>query len=312
LSQKLAGVVKDGGGEVLTSCGAEEVLVQGEGARARPIGLRLADGTQVRSNVIVLDVDPRRALTGLLQSSSLGEEFVREMHKLKCSSSAFVLHLVFNKDLRLPERVFLMLPKPRRVRTGSNYMEVDSIILSKERCTIKDKPGCVLLARVNVPNHSYPVFEDAEQNPLLGAELTAMVKEEIAYILPAVKKASKEFVTLPTHFSRLTSNGQGAAYGFAPLSTQWYYRRPGPRLSLPNLYLVGAWSRFGGGMEGAALSGVITARELCGERPYGGAAGMGRGGKAAGREAPAKAKPAKSLSLRGRKKKQEDEADEEE
>ncbi len=312
LSQKLAGVVKDGGGEVLTSCGAEEVLVQGEGTRAKPIGLRLADGTQVRSNVVVLDIDPRRALTGLVQPSSLGDEFVKEMHKLRCSNSAFVLHLVFNKDLRLPERVFLMLPKPRRVRTGSNYMEVDSLILSKERCTIKDKPGCVLLARVNVPNHSYPVFEDAEQNTQLGAELTAMVKEEIAHILPAVKKAAKEFVTMPTHFSRLTSNGQGAAFGFAPLSTQWYYRRPGPRMSLSNLYLVGAWSRFGGGMEGAALSGAITARELCGERPYGGAAGTRVTGRAEGHEASAKAKPAKKSRLPRRKKKKEGEADEEE
>jgi hypothetical protein len=102
LSQKLAGVVSSAGGDVLTACGAEEVLVQGEGARARPIGLRLADGSQVRSGVVVLDMDPRRALTGLIQPSYLGLEFLKEMEKLKVSGSAFVLHLIFQEDLRIP------------------------------------------------------------------------------------------------------------------------------------------------------------------------------------------------------------------
>jgi all-trans-retinol 13,14-reductase len=273
LSQKLAGVVREAGGEVLTSCGAEEVLIQGEGVRARPIGLRLADGSQVRSNVVVLDMDPRRALTGLLQPGTLGLEFVREMEKLKVSGSAFVLHLIFQDDLRLPERIFLFLPKARRVRTGDTYLEVDSILLTKELCTEADKPGCVLLARINIPSHSYHAFEDAAESAEMGAELTYLVKEEVASVMPAVKNAVKEFVTLPSHFTRLTSSGQGAAFGFAPMLDQWYYRRPGPRLPLPNLYLVGAWSRFGGGVEGAALSGIIAARELCGERPYGGASG---------------------------------------
>lgn len=312
LSQRLADVVRNKGGEVLTSCGAEEVLVQGEGSKARPIGLRLADGSQVRSSVVILDIDPRRALTGLIQPSYLGAEFIKEMQKLKCSGSAFVLHLVFNEDLRIPERVFLLPTKSRRVRTGNNYMEIDSLILSKEKCTNKDRPGCVLLARVNVPNHSYPVFENAEQNAQLGAELTSLVKEEISHILPAVKKSAKEFVTLPPHFSRLTSNGQGAAFGFAPLLNQWYYRRPGPRLPLSNLYLVGAWSRFGGGVEGAILSGVITARELCGERPYGGATGIETPAATARdevREASEETATEKRSRFRRRKKKAEDEPD---
>jgi len=312
LSQRLAAVVRNAGGDVITSCGAEEVLVQGEGTRGRPIGVRLADGSQVRSNVVVLDVDPRSALTGLIQPSSLGIEFLKEMEKLTPSGSAFVLHLVFQEDLRIPERVFLFLPKPRRVRTGLTYLEVDSIILTKEACTEADKQGCVLLARINVPNHCYHVFEDAQESEEMGAELTSLVKEEIASILPAVKKAVKEFVTLPSHFTRLTSSGQGAAFGFAPSLDQWYYRRPGPRLPLPNLYLVGAWSRFGGGVEGAALSGVVAARELCGERPYGGAKGTMTAAVPEPSSPSGEDRPSRRWLPRGRKKKEEDEGDGEE
>jgi len=279
-SQKLSELVVGTGGEVLTSNGAEEVLLQGEGPKATPIGLRLSDGSQIRSKVVILNVDPRRAVTGLLQPSTLGFSFIKELEKLKISSSAFLLHFVFSEDLRMPERVFLFPPKARRIRTGDTYMEVDSIILTKEQSTIDGEPGCVLLARINVPNRSYHVFEDAAQSSELGAELTALIKTEIGSILPAVKKSKKEFVTLPSHFARLTSNGQGAAFGFAPLLTQWYFRRPGPRLIPPNLYLVGAWSRYGGGLEGAVLSGIIAARELCGEQPY------------ASRAKPVSAKPA--------------------
>ena len=280
LSQKLSEMVTGTGGEVLTSNGAEEVLLQGEGTKATPIGLRLSDGSQIRSKVVILNVDPRRAITGLIQPSTLGFSFIKEMEKLKISSSAFLLHFVFSQDLRVPERVFLFPPKARRIRTGDTYMEVDSIILTKEQSTIDGEPGCVLLARVNVPNRSYHAFEDAAQSSELGAELTALIKTEIGSILPAVKKSKKEFVTLPSHFARLTSSGQGAAFGFAPLLTQWYFRRPGPRLTPPNLYLVGAWSRYGGGLEGAVLSGIIAARELCGEQPY------------ASRARPVSAKPA--------------------
>jgi len=105
----------------------------------------------------------------------------------------------------------------------------------------------------------------------------------------------------------LTSSGQGAAFGFAPMLDQWYYRRPGPRLPLHNLYLVGAWSRFGGGVEGAALSGVIAARELLGERPYGGATGTRAAVKPDAPQPPEKNKPGKRSLLRGRKKKPREE-----
>ncbi|MDY6795186.1 MAG: FAD-dependent oxidoreductase [Actinomycetota bacterium] len=268
LSRKLAGVVRAAGGDVMTSCASEEVLLQGEGARAVPIGLRLSDGSQIRSKVVILNVDPRRAIPSLVPPSSLGFAFLKEMEKLKPSCSAFVLHFIFQDDLRLPERVFLFPSKPRRIRTGDTYLEVDSLIMTKEIVERESGKGCVLMVRINVPSDCYHVFEDERQGKELGAELTVIIKEEIASVLPAIKNAAKEFVTLPTHFSRLTSNVQGSAFGFAPLLSQWYYRRPGPRLPLHNLYLVGAWSRYGGGLEGAALSGIIASRELCGERPY--------------------------------------------
>jgi phytoene dehydrogenase-like protein len=268
MTEKLIGLIREKGSEVLTSCGAEEVLLKGDGSSAGPIGLRLADGSQVRSNVVILNIDPRRAISGLIQPSSLGMDFLKEMEKLRPSCSAFLLHLIFRDNLKIPERVFLFPSKPRQIRTGDTFLEVDSLVLSKEKCTIEGKDGCVLLARINIPANIYHVFEDASKEKELGAELASLVKEEIAAILPSVKKSLKEFVTLPTHLSRLTSNSQGSAFGFAPLHSQWYYHRPGPRLPLPNLYLVGSWSRYGGGLEGAALSGVITARELCGESPY--------------------------------------------
>jgi len=268
----LAEEIRRGGGRIHTSCGAEEVLFRGEGTGAVPIGVRLADGTQVRSNVVILDVDPRKAAGGLVPRSALGSDFLKEIEKLKPSASAFLLHLIFEEDLRIPERVFLFPSRPRRVRTGDAFVEIDSLVLSREAHTGSSRGGCVLMARANIPAACFPAFEDQRDSEDLGAELTSLVKEELATVLPAVKKAVKEFVTLPTHLARLASHGQGSAFGFAPLLNQWYFRRPGPRLTPANLYLVGGWSRYGGGLEGAVLSGVIVARELCGESPYGSSA----------------------------------------
>ncbi len=261
--------IRSAGGEIMTSCGAEQILVRGEGSRATPIGIRLSDGSQVRCGVVVLDADPRRLASGLLPPSLLGGDFLRELEKLKPSCSAFVLHLLFEEDLRLPDRVFLFPAQTRRVRTGDTFLEADCLLLAKDGHSRPDGNGCVLMVRLNVPTRCYPAFEGEEENPELGPELTALIKEEVASVLPATKRSEREFTTLPTHLARLTSHGQGAAFGFAPHVDQWYFRRPGPRLPLPNLYLVGAWSRYGGGVEGAALSGAVVARELCGESPYG-------------------------------------------
>src|SRR4030042_1135723 len=71
-SRKMAELVKQSGGDFVTSCGAEEVLFKGQGAKTLPIGVRLSDGSQVRSNVVILNVDPRRALTGLICPSFVG------------------------------------------------------------------------------------------------------------------------------------------------------------------------------------------------------------------------------------------------
>lgn len=269
LMSVLAEKVRQGGGRITTSCGVEEILLRGEGTGSVPIGVRLADGTQARSSVIVLDVDPRRAAGGLLPSAALGSEFMREMERLRPSHSAFLLHLIFEEELRMPDRVFLFPARPRRVRTGDSFMEIDSLILSREAHTDPSKGACVLMVRANVPAACFHAFEDQRDSEDLSAELTALVKEELISVIPSVKRAVKEFVTLPTHLARLASHGQGAAFGFAPLLTQWYFRLPGPRLTPTNLYLVGGWSRYGGGMEGAILSGAVVARELCGESPYG-------------------------------------------
>lgn len=269
LNQRMAALVREAGGEVMTACRAEEILVRGEGSGAIPIGLRLADGNQVRGNVVVLDMDPRKAIAGLAPPSHLGHDFQREVEKMQPSASAFALHLIFDEDLRIPDRVIVMPSRPRRVRTGNTYLEVSSIILSKEKPTDPAREGCVLMMRINVPHQCFQAFEGEAQANELGAELATLVKEEVVSILPAIKKAAKEFVTLPTHFARLTNNGHGSAFGFAPLTSQWYYHRPGPRLPLRNLYLAGAWSRYGGGVEGAVLSGAMVARELCGEKPRG-------------------------------------------
>ena len=310
LNQSMAAMVREAGGEVITSCRAEEILVRGEGASACPIGLRLADGTQVRCGVVVLDVDPRKAVSGLIPPSHLGHDFLREMERLQPSPSAFVLHLIFDEDLRIPDRVIVLPSRPRKVRTGDTYLEVSSIILSKEKPTDPIRNGCVLMIRINVPHQCFHAFEGEAQANELGAELATLVKEEVVSILPAIKKAAKEFVTLPTHFARLTNNGRGSAFGFAPITSQWYYHRPGPRLPLRHLYLVGAWSRYGGGVEGAVLSGALVARELCGEKPHGAVAFQqperGRKEKAAEER---EARPRRRFLRRGKSEVEEEDED---
>jgi prolycopene isomerase len=276
---RLSSSLNSYGGEILLSCSAEEVLLSGEGGRSSPIGLRLSDGSQVRTQVVILDMDPRKAVPKLIPPSALGFGYINALGKLKPSPSAFVLHLLFKGELRLPDRVIHIPPRPRRIRAGDTFVEIPLLVLSKDTSGVDEEKVSVLTVRFNLPPETHGVFSGHPRKEDLAAEIAAVLKEEVSSILPAASGSIKEFITTPVHYSRLTSNSHGSAFGFAPLLPQWYYHRPGPRLPLSNLYLVGAWSRYGGGLEGAALSGVIAARELCGEHPFGGSAPAAKRGR---------------------------------
>jgi len=75
-------------------------------------------------------------------------------------------------------------------------------------------------------------------------------------------------IATPITIEKFTGNSQGAVYGWAHSPTQFLERRLGNTTEIENLFLVGHWTRPGGGTPSVAVSGwllsdKILAAKLC-------------------------------------------------
>ena len=97
--------------------------------------------------------------------------------------------------------------------------------------------------------------------------MTLAVKQELRRLIPRLddRIVFQERLS-PYHLNKLTSNSRGAAFGFLPSRDQHLFRRPDIRTPLRNLYLAGAWSRYGLGLEGAVTNAMLVARHILGQR----------------------------------------------
>lgn len=99
LPEALAGVVRNGGGQVLTSTPAEKILVEG----GRAIGVRTRDGRTFTARRAVLSSMHFTKLEGALPDGQLPSAFVEKSHNWRSGASLFVVQIA--------------LAKPHRIRT---------------------------------------------------------------------------------------------------------------------------------------------------------------------------------------------------
>ena len=180
-----------------------------------------------------------------------------------------ILFLGVEGELDMPDRTFISTGKPRRVRTGDTYLELKHLtvnLLSRQDPSLAP-PGChILNVWAAVPDRCYPSFAGEASRRSLEEAVALAVKQELRRIIPQLDRrvVFQERVS-PFHLQKLTLNSRGAAFGFQPSPGQHLFNRPDIRTPLRNLYLAGAWSRYGLGVEGAVTNGLLVARDILGQ-----------------------------------------------
>lgn len=254
LAREMAKMTHLAGGRVVVQAPVEQVKAKKGDGGAFTVRFR---GGELESRAVVFGLDPRRIPGGLLPSSHFDEEYGEALASLKPSCTYFSLHLVYPEDLRLPDRVFLLPSRPKRIRLGEVRHDVRLVFIAKDPHPAGR--GCSLLVRTPLPPSSFHLFqEDGE----LASELSSLLKEELFSIHPAAKGFIREFKTTPVHLHRLTGAGQGACFGFEATVHRWPFYLPGPSLPVPGAFLAGAWCSFGGGMHGSLLGGMAAAQRV--------------------------------------------------
>jgi phytoene dehydrogenase-like protein len=88
ISQAVARAGLANGAEMRTGVSVERVLIE----KGTAIGVRLGDGSEIRSRVVVSNVDPKRTFLKLVGPDSLPAEFTRRIERLKTVAAYLKFH----------------------------------------------------------------------------------------------------------------------------------------------------------------------------------------------------------------------------
>ncbi|MEM1750083.1 MAG: NAD(P)/FAD-dependent oxidoreductase [Desulfurococcaceae archaeon] len=250
-AQKFANSLKDAiernGGRVLVRHRVDKIIV--ENGEVRGV---VAGGKIFRSNVVVANVNAKTALLELVGEEHLDKEYADFIRGLKMSPSAFMAFLGVNMDLSGYPTLIKDIDESYGLVINSN---ADPTLAPK---------GMASLTIITLANyHDFPPR---------GTEEYLRRKSEAAEAL--IRKAEKIIPDLSRHIivldaatpktlERYTSMPEGAIYAFDQSieSERPYFKTP-----IKGLYLVGASTFPGGGVEAAAISGIICANDISGWR----------------------------------------------
>ena len=95
LSNAMAEIVREYGGEVKTKTKVEEIVVDDNKA----VGVRTSDGDEYSAGNIVSNADTKRTFLELIDKSSVPSKLRKRVANYKQSVSGFVVHLVVDMDI---------------------------------------------------------------------------------------------------------------------------------------------------------------------------------------------------------------------
>ncbi|MEM0023837.1 MAG: NAD(P)/FAD-dependent oxidoreductase [Thermofilaceae archaeon] len=246
-ANSLRDAIERNGGRVLVRQRVDRILVENGEVKGVAAG-----GRVFRSSVVVANVNAKTALLELVGEEHLGREYAGYITGLKMSPSAFMVFLGVDMDLSGYPTLIKDLDGGIGVVINSN---ADPSLAPKSMASV------TIITLANY--HDFPPR---------GTEEYLRRKREVAdeLILRAEKVIpglSERIVVrdaaTPKTFERYTSMPEGAIYAFdQSIET----RRPFFKTPIKGLYLVGASTFPGGGVEAVVISGIICANDIRGWR----------------------------------------------
>jgi len=255
-SNSLADNFQKYGGELFLSTKAKKILLKNKKA----IGIIINNNELIKSRYIVSNCDAKQTFLELIGKENISESFINLLNKMIPSVSAFVVYLGINKDLTNE------FEGKGNIWYASSY-DIENIYSEIVKGEVDSHANCILIAS--------PSFHDASLAPT-GKQSLMLVfnspfkteqyweNEKIRLGDRLLKKAEdivgklsdylqlKDIATPLTLF-RYTLNYQGAAYGWAAISSQISRSLISHESEIEGLFLSGHWC-----MRGAGQGGIST------------------------------------------------------
>ncbi len=277
LAGALAAAATQHGVEVRTNASVEHVIVE----NGRAMGVVLTNGDEIRAKTVVSSADPRRTFSRLVHPSHLTSEFTRKIQNIKLKGICAKVHLALSELPRFSGAtgngsylngtisISPSLPYLERAFDDAKYGSVSSrpyleaVIPSVTDPSVAP-PGKHLMSVLMqyAPYHLKEGQWDAAKRDALGH---AVIKT-LAIYAPNIESAIlHRHVLSPLDLEETFGLTEGNIYHGELTMDQAFFMRPVPecaryRTPIEGLYLCGAGTHPGGGVNGA--SGYNAAREI--------------------------------------------------
>lgn len=289
MAAHLIDVIHSHGGRVRTKARVEEILV----AQGRVSGVRLSDGEELRSSVVVSAGDYKRTFLELLRPQHVSSETRERVIEAKMALPLFCVYLGLEIDLadRMPNTQYwchgssdaeAMYEDCYRGRLPeAAFAYITSASLKDPYTKHIAPPGHSSLELMSIvpPDYAYwgiargPAagerYRRKGQYRTMKDELIERLVKTAAEVIPGLEQhiVWKEGAT-PITQERYTLSSGGGCYGLELSADQVGPNRPSPQTEIDGLFLAGASTAFGHGIAGVLRGGVGTASAVLGRDLY--------------------------------------------
>jgi phytoene dehydrogenase-like protein len=274
--------LKRAGGEIRLKTAVEQILMED----GRAVGVRLADGEDLRADVVISNADPEVTLGKLVGREYLPDRLARKVDRVTYSTSCLSLFFAVDMDL-----------KEAGLDSGNcwfyDHEDVDALYKQGQTAHVLDaeSPGMMFMtvttlkdpSKMHQGHHTCEAFTfvdyeafarwSGEKSGERSADYDAM-KEELSWKLfrfleKRVPGLMDHLVfwdlATPLTITHYINATRGSLYGIDKTRTQVGPGAFPVKTAVDGLYMVGA-STLSHGVAGATASGLTAARKILGCR----------------------------------------------
>jgi phytoene dehydrogenase-like protein len=270
-ADELARCFEERGGDILMSTRVEEILV--EGGRAAGVRMDTLRGPargvrEVRAGVVVSNADLALTLDELLPAGAVDPGYRQRVAGLEPSFPCFLTHVglrgVDDEVLDAAQGYYWNDWDPDRVGRNGLRCKIFSPTLYEPAMA---PPGCQVVILQKVLEMDVDAVDDW---PAHKHRVETYVLDHFKSVVPGVEDRIVVHLSASARTShRFTLNQGGAMLGWTMSPEQLGDARPGIEGPVDGLYLVGHWTRPGGGITPVIMSAVHVAAAIAKTQPAG-------------------------------------------
>lgn len=260
----------DLGGELHCKSQVVKILVEND----RAVGVRLADGTEHRGDIVISAADGHTTIFDMLDGKYIDDKIQGYYDKLRLFPPLIYIGLGVARSFDdVPSSVVgISYPLDTPITIAGQERKRLSVQIYNFDPTLAPEGKTVLKVQFNT---DYDYWKKLSQEPKRYKAEKEQIAEQVVAALDRrfpglAAQVEMRDVATPMTWERITGNWRGSYEGWLPTTKNFMMSMSKTLPGLDNFYMAGQWVEPGGGLPTAAMSGRNVTQIICkkDKRPF--------------------------------------------